>query len=38
VLRDDDAVRDAAAAALRSAVRRAAPSKRPMVSVHVLRV
>jgi ribonuclease J len=38
VLRDDDAVRDAAAAALRSAVKKAAPAKRPMVSVHVLRV
>ncbi|WP_144186675.1 ribonuclease J [Elioraea rosea] len=38
VLRDDEAVRDAAAAALRSAVRRAAPAKRPVVSVHVLRV
>ena len=38
VLRDDEAVRDAAAAALRSAVRKAAPAKRPMVSVHVLRV
>ncbi len=38
VLRDDDAVRDAAASALRSAVRRAAPAKRPFVSVHVLRV
>jgi len=37
-LRDDDAVREAAVAALRSAVRRAAPAKRPVFSVHVLRV
>jgi ribonuclease J len=37
-LRDDEAVREAAVAALRSAVRRAAPAKRPVVSVHVLRV
>jgi len=37
-LRDDEAVREAAIAALRSAVRRAAPAKRPLVSVHVLRV
>jgi ribonuclease J len=38
VLRDDEQVREAAASALRSAARRAAPTKRPMVSVHVLRV
>jgi ribonuclease J len=37
-LRDDEAVREAALSALRSAVRRAAPAKRPVVSVHVLRV
>jgi ribonuclease J len=37
-LRDDEQVREAATSALRSAVRRAAPQKRPMVSVHVLRV